>query len=325
MSGRKPNILLLCNSRMAVPSLQYLQQDGFLAAIAVPDLHDFVHEPFRALAIDAAIPFTTLHKASYTTQVAQLLQVHQSDAVFVIGFPWKIPATLLGIPVHGFLNFHGGLLPEMRGRDPLFESIRQRKPQTGLTVHQMDAGLDTGPVIRREILELSPETTHGMLSSHIAFACEKVCREIVPMMADNMPLEATPQDETLAMYWPEPDKASLTIDWQTMDSLDIKALIKACNPLLKGALTRLEHWTFGITDVTDLNLDGDTSQLEPGRILYADPQQGLIIYCKDKRALRLDVVYTDEGYFPGYKLAQLGLRPGLLLGNTVPALTTQFS
>lgn len=309
----KLQILLLCHNRIAIPALRYLHEEGVLAGIAVPDLYDFVHRPFIDLAAQLNVPVTSLSKGNYRYDLHGLMRTLKPDAVFVIAFPWILPVSMLPETKYGFLNFHGGLLPQMRGSDPMFECIRRGIHHTGVTVHRMDDGVDTGPIVLQQTLETGTETTNGMLGAQIAHVCEQLSRQLLEQIRTGAPLEVTAQDEEQANYWPKPTQDDTVINWNIMTSAEIKALVNACNPHLKGATTIFNGWPFGITHVTDINLTGDGGQILPGTILYADPQQGMIIYCKDGKALRLDIIFTEEGFFPGYKLAMFGLAPGMQL------------
>lgn len=311
----QPKILLLCHNRMAVPTLQYLHRETALVAMAVPDLHAFIHDPFRETAQQLGIPFISLKKNTYRNEIDNLISDYQPDAVFVISFPWLLPVSSLPQCPYGFINFHGGLLPEMRGSDPMFHCIRNSIHTTGLTVHQMDEGMDTGAIILHEKIEIGADTTHGMLSSQIAYACEKLSGEILAQIRTGQPLTGTPQDEALAVFLPKPVQEDTVINWSTMTAAQVKALVNACNPQLKGATAIYNNWKFGITHVTEINLTGDTGNITPGTILYADAEHGLILYCKDGKAVRIDIAYTEEGYLPGYRLAMFGLVPGVPLIN----------
>lgn len=322
--SNKPKILLLCHNRMAIPTLRYLWEEGVLAAVAVPDLYDFVHQPFLELAHQLQLPFISLNKNSYRDEIEKMLSSIQPDAVFVISFPWLIPVSSLSECPYGFLNFHGGLLPEMRGSDPMFHCIRNGIDTTGVTVHQMDDGMDTGPVVSQNTIELGPDTTHGMLSAQIAFSCEQAARELLGQIRTGSLLTTTVQDEDKAVYLPKPAPEDAAINWDVMTAAEVKALVNACNPQLKGATANCNNWNFGITHVTEINLTGDTGNVKPGTIIYANHQEGMIIYCKDGKAVRLDIVYTEEGYFPGYRLTMFGLAPGIQLmspaNSTVPEM-----
>ena len=140
-------IALICNNAMALPAMQRLAGTGRLAAIGVPDKHAEIVALLRGRVAELGLPFTVFTKKMLRQQLSEWLSATGADVVFVMTFPWKIPGDILGMPANGFINFHYGLLPEMRGADPIFESIRRRKPAAGLTVHLMDEGYDTGAII----------------------------------------------------------------------------------------------------------------------------------------------------------------------------------
>lgn len=322
--NRNPGILLLCSSRIAVPVVKYLAGEQALCGLAVPDKHQEVVLQFRELAASLDLPLLVLSRSVFRDQLSVWLGALRPDAVMVIGFPWRIPVSVLPPVPYGFLNFHAGLLPEMRGPDPLFECIRRRLTRTGLTVHHMDDTFDHGPVILREELELSPEATHGFMGTQMAYKAEEASRQLLALMREGQALPAKPQDESQAAYWPRIRPSELCICWESMSSLEIKALVKACNPLLKGATAMINGWGLKVLEVSDTDLSGDAAALLPGMILYSDPQQGLIVYCSDGRGLRLEVVGTEEGMLPGYKLAYFGIGPGMRFSDPVLATEGEF-
>jgi methionyl-tRNA formyltransferase len=87
-------------------------------------------------------------------EVLDALQRLEPDAVLVSCFDQRVPQTLLGLPRHGFLNLHPSLLPAYRGPHPLFWQLRNGLSEIGLTVHRMDAGLDTGPIALQTTISL---------------------------------------------------------------------------------------------------------------------------------------------------------------------------
>lgn len=316
MTG-KLKIGLLCNHIMALPALQRMAADGHLCFVASTDTSTEAKMQIERTALGFHVPFHLMQGKGRDRQLSDLLASAAPDVVFVMTWPWRIPAALLAVPKLGFFNFHYGLLPEMRGADPIFESIRQRKQNAGATVHKMDEQLDTGPIVLREQIPLRPSITYGMLSSQMAVLGDKMCAQLIIALQDAKELVCTPQEETSAKYWPKVGTGELSIRWEEMSQQEIAALVRACNPVIKGVPVKLNQWNFGISDVTEMNLQGDASAIKPGTILAVDPQNGLIVCCKDGTALKLEVVYTAEGNFPGYKLASFGIQPGMVLSNVI--------
>ncbi|MCW3123470.1 MAG: hypothetical protein JWQ38_2962 [Flavipsychrobacter sp.] len=313
---------LLCNNKMAFPAMQRMITEGVLCSIATSDKDTEVVTLFSQKAQECNVPYYNIKHKNYKEQLVQWLQDTQADVVFVITFPWRIPASVFSMPRLGFLNVHFGLLPQMRGADPIFESIRQCKKTAGATVHVMDEGLDTGPVVVREEITITAEATYGMLSTQMAYLGDKMCAAVINDLKAEKKIEAIPQDEQQAQYWPRISAEELTIRWDEMDSLTIKALVKSCNPIAKGVPVILNGWKIGITDISEVNLQGDSSAIVPGTIIAIDPQNGLLVCCKDGKAMKLDVVYTEEGFFPGYKLAFFGITVGMVLTSHLQLISS---
>jgi methionyl-tRNA formyltransferase len=315
MSARKLNIALLCNNKMALPAMQYMAEEGVLCAIATADNNDEVITLIRGKAAEYELPYKKITRKNYREQLVNWLEEVTPDVVFVMTFPWRIPAAVFTMPEFGFLNFHYGLLPEMRGADPIFESIRQRRQVAGITVHIIDEGLDTGPIVMREEMMLAPEITYGMLCSQMAFAGRNICGTLISNLQKEGRVTAIPQDERKAAYWPRIGAEEVAIKWSEMDTATIRAIVRACNPIAKGAPVIINGWKIGVCEVADVNLQGDASAIKPGTIVALDMQNGLVVCCKDGKALRLEVIYTEEGFFPGYKLAFFGITAGMVFDN----------
>jgi len=307
-------IAMLCNSKMAFPTLHSLHAAGVLCSLATADTDREVVNMARETARQFNVPYCCFTKEGLERQMLTWLDETKPEAVFVVTFPWKISETVLNTPEFGFINFHYGLLPEMRGADPIFESIRNRKPFAGVTVYSMDGGWDTGSIIYREQIPLMPDFTYGMLSSHLSQMGEQLCRRLVSALKNGAFPESVAQDETKAQYWPRVGEDAITLNWNEMDAETIFAIVRSCNPITKGAPVALKGWKIGICDVSDVNLQGDASAIAPGTILAIDAQNGLIVCCKGGKAVRIEVIYTAEGIFPGHKLSFFGFAPGMVFG-----------
>jgi methionyl-tRNA formyltransferase len=305
-------IALLCNNKMALPALQRMQNEQVLCSIATADKDHEIVLLYKEKAKEYNVPYYKISYKSYKEQLQQWLEETKPDIVFVMTFPWKIPLSVFSIPKIGMLNFHYGLLPEMRGADPVFESIRQRKSIAGTTVHIVNEELDEGPIVMRQEIPLSSDHTYGMLCSQMAHLGESMTGQIIQKIKENIDIVAVPQEEDKAVYWPRIGREQLEVRWQEMDSLTIKALVRSCNPITKGIRINVNNWNIGLIDVTEVNIDGDTSSIVPGTIIALDLQNGLLVCCKDGKALKLEVIYTEEGILPGYKIGYFGITPGMI-------------
>lgn len=303
---------------MAYPLMVRLLNEGVLCGVVTADNNNEVVQLYSTFAKSNNIPYYCTSRQDYLRQINDALTDQKPVAVFVFTYPWRIKELLLHIPEYGFINFHPGTLPEMRGADPIFESIRNGKPQVGLSAHRMDEGFDTGPVYMQETYPLDPEQTYGMVTRDMAYTTEQMAGKLVQNIKAGTLPDPVQQNTANAHYWPKLAMDALLINWQDMDAATIKALVKACNPISRGAYAALNGWKLCICDVTDVNLQGgDASHIAPGTVLACDPQNGLIVCCRNGRALKVETVYLDEGILPGYKLSYFGIIQGVQLGNGI--------
>ena len=102
------------------------------------------------------------------------------DLVVVACFPWRLPEWLLALPRHGCLNVHPSLLPDGRGPDPVFWAFRWGLRETGVTIHRVDAGFDTGPIVAQRRLAIPPDATIPSLERDLAEAGAALLLDALP-------------------------------------------------------------------------------------------------------------------------------------------------
>ncbi len=305
-------VAILCNDRLGIPAIQQLLQHKIIVSIATSNRVSEISTLLKQISDSGNIPFQIFNKKNLETDILTWLGKFQPDVVLVKTFPWKIPSVALKIPKYGFINFHYAPLPEFRGTNPLFWMIKAQVSEGGVTVHKMDENFDSGDILFMKKVPIYPDASFGMLIGQLAFVgAELVIPLLNGLMQNN--LSVTKQNGELANWYARPKAEDLTIHWRTMNSWAIRALIKACNPWQKGAVTKFKGWTFGITDAS-LSFANIPEGTAAGTIVEIDEQKGLLVACCDGKAIRADVIYTEEGYFPGYKMTQFGLRKGNLLG-----------
>jgi methionyl-tRNA formyltransferase len=137
-----------------------------------------------------------------------------ADVAVVVAYGLILPQAVLDAPRLGCLNIHASLLPRWRGAAPIHRAVMAGDAETGICIMQMEAGLDTGPVLMRASLPIGPETTTGDLHDALA---PLGARLIVQALAALPGLTATPQidaeTDTCATYAAKIDKAEARIDW----------------------------------------------------------------------------------------------------------------
>lgn len=305
-------IALLCNNTMALPALQALERQGMLCAVATTGRDADVVRTFTEFIKGKSYGYTTIASKGHKEALNQWVRNSGAEVVFVMSYTWRIPKETLAIPRMGFINFHPGLLPEMRGADPVFETIRQRKPVAGVTAHIMDEQFDTGAILMREEMPVADNATYGMLAGQLARMTSGMVAKMVDVLKTQGLPQGMPQDETKAQYWPKVGIEALTVNWKKMSASEITTLVRACNPVGKGIPVTVNGWQFLVSDATEIKLQGDASAIMPGTVLANDPQNGLIICSTNGMGVKVDVVQTAEGIFPGHKLAAFGLGPGMV-------------
>jgi len=134
------------------------------------------------------------------------------DVVVIIAYGQIIPQRLIDIPHLGWINLHGSLLPKYRGAAPIHWAVASGETRTGLTTMQIDAGLDTGPLLLKYETKIGPDETSPELYARLAEAGAPLMVETLHGMA-NGSLTPTPQDNSLATLAPPLKKEDGRIDW----------------------------------------------------------------------------------------------------------------
>lgn len=152
----------------------------------------------------------------------------RADAMVVAAYGLILPQWVLDAPARGCLNIHASLLPRWRGAAPIHRAIEAGDAETGVTIMQMDAGLDTGDMLVRERLAIAPEDTTGSLHDKLALLGGRLIVEALEMAACGG-LSAEPQPEAGVTYAHKIDKAEAAIEW-TDPALAIARRVRAFNP-----------------------------------------------------------------------------------------------
>ncbi|CAN7663546.1 methionyl-tRNA formyltransferase [Variovorax paradoxus] len=167
----------------------------------------------------------------------EALLAARPDVMVVAAYGLILPQWVLDLPVHGCLNIHASLLPRWRGAAPIHRAIEAGDAQTGITIMQMDAGLDTGDMLLREAVDIGSDTT-ARLHDRLA---ELGGRLIVQALADIGRLARTPQPAEGVTYASKVEKHEAQIDWnQPADA--IVRRIRAFDPF-PGANSALDGET----------------------------------------------------------------------------------
>ncbi len=150
----------------------------------------------------------------------------KADVAVVVAYGLILPQPVLDAPRHGCLNIHASLLPRWRGAAPIHRAIMAGDAETGICIMQMEAGLDTGPVLLREATRIGPEETTGALHDRLSGMGARLILSALSRLPDLVP---APQPETGVTYAAKIDKAEARIDWSA-PAAEVDRLIRGLSP-----------------------------------------------------------------------------------------------
>jgi len=199
--------------------------------------------PVKAFALEQGLPVAQPRSLRLDGKypddaqaVHQALLAARPDVLVVAAYGLILPQWVLDLPPQGCLNIHASLLPRWRGAAPIHRAIEAGDSVTGITIMQMDAGLDTGEMLLVEPADIAPDDTTGTLHDRLAVLGGRMIVETLELIACGG-LHTTPQPAEGITYAHKIDKAEATIDWQHPAAV-IARRIRAFDPF-PGASTRL--------------------------------------------------------------------------------------
>jgi methionyl-tRNA formyltransferase len=260
-------LVFMGTPEFAVPSLRALiQHHEVIGVVTQPDRAagrggKVSYSPVKTLALENNIPVFQPEKIRKKEAIEELKQ-WPADAYVVAAFGQILPQALLDIPPYGSINVHGSLLPRWRGAAPIHAAIRAGDSETGITIMKMDAGLDTGPMLKKAALAIAPDETGQSLHDKMAQLGAELLIETLPLYFDGV-IQPVTQPEEGVTFAPQIEKEEGHIKW-TDEALVIERLIRAFTPwpstfsywkgkqvkILKGTIGegRLEAGNVGLID-----------------------------------------------------------------------------
>jgi methionyl-tRNA formyltransferase len=201
------------------------------------------------------------------TDAWERLRATGAEAMIVAAYGLILPQEALEIPPLGCLNIHASLLPRWRGAAPIQRAIQAGDRISGVSIMQMEAGLDTGPVLSRAQMPIDAEDTAATLHDRLAALGAKLLLETLP----RLPMVGEAQAKTGVTYAAKIDKAEAILDWrQRADELERR--VRAFNPFPTA------QTTFQGAPLKIWSARAVAGQGEPGAVLRAD-KQGILVAC----------------------------------------------
>ncbi|MDJ0794485.1 MAG: methionyl-tRNA formyltransferase [Woeseiaceae bacterium] len=233
--------------------------------------------PVKEYALEQGIPVLQPETLRDDAIVAELAAL-EPDLMIVAAYGLILPQNVLDIPTHGCLNVHASVLPRWRGAAPIQAAILGGDEVTGISLMEMEAGLDSGPVFHIEIIDIKDGETAGELHDRLAaLGRATLAEKLDDILAGRV--EAQVQDESLVTYAPKIEKRDAEVDW-TATANDAARRVRAYNPFPGAYFFAGEH-RIKLWRATPV--DGAA---RPGTVLQAD-RDAIVVAC-GKDALRLD-------------------------------------
>jgi methionyl-tRNA formyltransferase len=305
-------VLFYGTPAFALPTLRaLLAHHRVVAAVTQPDRpagrgQRAQPPPVKTVALEHGVPVLQpdrLREPGWPERLA----VHAADVAIVVAFGQLLPAAVLAVPRRGSINVHASLLPRYRGAAPVAWAVVHGERETGITTFQMDAGMDTGPVLLQRGTPIGPDETAGALAERLAVLGAATLLETLDRLDTLIPV---PQADRAATMAPRLRKEDGLLDW-TEPAVALAARIRGMNPW-PGAATqtpggRLQIWRARVVPGRDAPgvLTRAGGQLAVGT--GADLLVPLEVQPDNRRAM------AWEDYLRG---ARLG--PGAPLGAPVP-------
>lgn len=280
------NIIFAGTPLFAQIQLQALIEAGFkiLAVYTQPDRPvgrglKLQPSPVKETALAANLPIEQpIHLKSEETQAR--MKAYQADLMIVSAYGLILPKAILEIPKLGCWNVHASLLPRWRGAAPIQHAILAGETQTGITLMQMDEGLDTGAILVKKPLKILNNDTSASLYEKLAHLGAKLLLTVLAQQASGLPLHPIAQDNTKASFAPKITKAQAKLDWHQKANVLFNS-IRAFNP-----------WPVAYTSIEGMIIKIWEAELIPSPILKSPlPRPGTIIH---QSSLGLDVL-TGQG------------------------------
>ena len=294
----------------AVPALRTLIRTQEVAGVVTqPDRpagrgRQVKPPPVKVIAQDAGIPVYQ-PKSLRSEEAAGPLREWAPELIVVAAFGQILRPHVLTLPVHGCLNVHASLLPRWRGAAPIQHVILAGDSETGISLMQMDDGLDTGPVYARKAIAIGPEETAATLHDRLAaLGAQLLGEKLDAILAGRLAAEA--QEDSQSTYAPMIKKTDGEIDWGR-SAAEIERQIRAMTPW-PGAFTSWEGKTLKILsrvlveeDVVTEGRPGLVAPMEGGAaVVTGDGAIGLDrIQVAGKKATRIEDFLRGRPEFLG--------------------------
>ncbi len=289
MSGRNRKVVYMGTPDFAVLPLRRLVEEGYEIAgvVTQPDKpkgrgKTLLPTPVKEEAQKHGLLVYQPRKVR-DPEFLETLKELAPDIIVVAAFGQIIPKSILDLPTYGCLNIHASLLPKYRGAAPIQYAVMDGEKESGVTIMKMGTGLDTGDMISRKIVPITPEETGGSLFDKLSLAGAQLLAETLPAIFDGTAVYEKQPEES-----PTPYAAMITKEMGRMDfnrtAQELERLVRGLSPW-PSAYAYLDGKTLKVWKSV---LGSEKTKGEPGQIVQTD-KQGIHVACKEGTLILTEV------------------------------------
>ena len=267
-------LVFMGSPEFAVPSLEALLRAGHTVAAVYtqPDRpagrgRTLTPSPVKAAALAHDLP---VYQPERLRRVASdELAALEPEVIVVVAYGLLLPQRVLDIPPRGCINVHPSLLPRHRGASPIAGAVLAGDPETGVTIMQMDAGMDTGPILLQERVIVDPKDTTGTLTERLApISAELLVRTVDGWLQGQ--ITPQPQDDAQATLTRLITKEDGLLDW-TRNAAELARAVRAYQPW-PGAFSHWRGQTLKVLEAAALPPTGENAA--PGQVVSLPGKRG---------------------------------------------------
>lgn len=261
----------------------------------------------KKLAVSRQIPVFQPSRVRDEEFVMQLKAL-MPDLIVTAAYGKIIPSSILELPKYGCINVHASLLPKYRGASPIQQAIMDGERHTGITIIQMDEGMDTGDMLLKEEIEIYPDETSVQLFGRMAEVGGKLCVKCIKMIENNeiVPIK---QDEALATYTALIPKDAGHIDWN-MPANSIVNRVRAIECYFYDEDQRIRLLKASVCTNSSILDKIEDNNIPVGSVISASIQDGLVIKAGDG-AVYIEMLQRPSKKPCDYKAYINGYKPKL--------------
>jgi methionyl-tRNA formyltransferase len=270
-------ILFMGSPELAVPSFHAARDTGLIVGV--------VTQPPRASGRGRKLTPSPISREAgqwgieamtpdslRTPDMEETLRRLEPDLAVVVAYGKILPPNILAVPKLGCVNIHASILPDLRGAAPIQWAIARGYQETGVTLMQMDDGMDTGPILLQKTTAISAQETAGELGGRLASMGADLLREGLPRL-DRGELPPIDQDNSQATYAPLLTKADGLVDW-SLSAIEIANRVRGFSPWPGTHTTRAGSRLL----ITRARVLEEENQTSPGSIVWAGTE-GIQVAC----------------------------------------------